>query len=397
MRLDLDYEIAIPTRIYFGLNRSRELGALLVRRGYRSALVCTDQNLVRAGILEGVEGSLRDSGVRFSRYDQVRENPDLDTVLEAKKSASGTSFDCVVGVGGGGPIDVAKAASVALTHDGDIRDYVAYTTGQKRPIEDKVLPVFAVPTTAGSGAEVSPVAVIVDRKIRAKIGFFSESLFPRAAVVDPGLAVTLPPVPTAGAGLDVLAHAFDAFVSRKATPFTDALAKGAMQSVFKYLRTAVWHGDEVEARSAMATASIMALLAIYFAKGGAVHTIGEPMGTICDLPHGYACGVAIPAMMEFLLPVCRPRFAEMLALTGHSKDCVPDESTAAWQCIHEVETLIRDVRVPRIVTLVEKPDLEALADASAEHLAVDRVPMPISREDYGRLYAELFSDGYLEA
>ncbi len=397
MKLDLDFEVAIPTRICFGLDRSRELGPLLARAGLRSALVCTDGNLVRAGILEGIEGSLRESGVRFLRYDGVRENPDLETVLAARDSARGSSVDCVVGVGGGGPIDVAKAASVALTHPGEIRDYVAYSTGQKRPIGEGALPIYALPTTAGSGAEVSPVAVIVDREIRTKVGFFSERLFPRAALVDPRLAVTLPPLQTAGAGLDVLAHAFDALVSRKATPFSDALARGAMDGVFGHLRRAVWQGDDLEARAGMASASIMALLAIYFGKGGAVHTIGEPLGTICELPHGYACGIAIPAMMEYLLPVCRQRFAEMLAFTGRWGDRLQEEGARAWQCLHEVKSLIRDVRVPAVGTLVQEPDLEALAAASAGHLAVDRVPMPISRGDYGSLYAEIFSPGYLEA
>jgi len=395
MNLTQSYDIAIPTRILFGVNRSRELGALLCQRGYRSALICTDQNLVQAGILEGIEGSLRERVVDFRLYDRVKENPDLETVLDAREFAGKQRFDCLIGVGGGGPIDVAKALSVALTHDGDIRDYVAYTSGQRRPIEDKVLPVFAVPTTAGSGAEVSPVAVIVDREIRTKIGFFSESLFPRAAVVDPALARSLPPGPTAGSGLDVLAHAFDAFVSRTATPFSDGLAKVAMQIVFTYLRTAVWQGDDLEARAAMSSASIMALLAIYFAKGGAVHTIGEPLGTICDLPHGYACGIAIPAMMEFLIPVCRSRFAAMLELSRGRGERAPTEAPGAWQCIHVVRTLIRDVRLPEITTVVEKPDLQELSAASAEHLAVDRVPMPVSRDEYRRLYERIFSQDYL--
>jgi len=405
VNFDLPYEIAIPTRIHFGIDRSLELGRLLADRGLASALVCTDQNLVQAGLLEGIEGSLGQAGIRFTRYDRVRENPDLDAVVELQRTVGDDRFDCVVGVGGGGPIDVAKAAAVAVTHEGDIRDYVAYTTGQKRAIGEKVLPVFAVPTTAGSGAEVSPVAVIVDREIHTKVGFFSEALFPRVAVVDPRLCVSLPPLPTAGAGLDVLAHAFDAFVSRRGTPFTDALATGAMRIVFAMLRRAVWQGDDLEARAAMSTASIMALLSIYFGKGGAVHTIGEPMGTICDLPHGYACGIAIPAMMEYLLPVCRRRFSQMLAVTGEPGepgDLGQDESARAWQCIHEVRKLIRDLRVPSAAAMVRRPNLEApdldvLAEASAAHLAVDRVPMPVPREDYRRLYAEIFSEGYLES
>lgn len=401
MRFEQSFEIIIPTRIHFGLHRSRKLGAILAADGCASALLCTDRNLVEAGIVQRIEESLASGGVRFVVFDRIRENPDLETVIEARQAAGSGGLDCIVGVGGGGPIDVAKAASVALTHDGDIRDYVAYTTGQKRPIEDrKLLPVVAVPTTAGSGAEVSPVAVIVDRDIRTKIGFFSEGLFPRTAVVDPALCATLPPGPTAGAGLDVLAHAFDAFVSRKATAFSDALAKEAIQLVFRHLRTAVWQGDVLEARAAMSSASIMALMAIYFGKGGAVHTIGEPLGTLCELPHGYACGIAIPAMMEYLMPVCRQRFAEMLGLCGGDpggEAGLRETGARAWQCLHEVTTLIHDLRLPALASLAPEPNLEELAAASSTHLAVDRVPMPILREDYIRLYSQLFGAAYLES
>jgi alcohol dehydrogenase class IV len=326
----------------------------------------------------------------------VRENPDLETILDAAARAKGERVDCIVGVGGGGPIDVAKALSVALTQEGDLRDYIAYTSGQKKPIDGRLLPVVAVPTTAGSGAEVSPVAVIVDREIRTKIGFFSERLFPELAVVDPALTVTLPPGPTAGAGLDVFAHAFDAFVSPTATLYTDALAKEAMQIVFRHLRVAVRQGDNLQARSAMSAASIMALLAIYLGKGEAVHTIGEPMGTIYDLPHGYSCGIALPAMMKFLLPVRGGELAEIYGLSGGLGalgEAVKDPGRAS---IEAVKRLIRDTGLPALHTVLAGPDLEALSQASAAHLAVDRVPMPITRLDYRRLYGEMLSPGYLE-
>lgn len=394
-KFDQDFQIAIPTKIFFGINKSRELGSMLSQRGYRAVMLCTDPNLIKAGVVEGIESALQDLKVSHFVYNQVKENPDIETVLDAKIRAEGKRVDCIIGVGGGGPIDVAKAVSVALTHDGDIRDYIAYATGQKKPIEDKLLPIVALPTTAGSGAEVSPVAVIVDKKIQTKIGFFSERLFPELAVVDPALTATLPPVQTAGAGVDVFAHAFDAFVSRKATAFTNALAKGAMEIVFKYLRTAVWQGDDLEARSAMSVASIMALLAIYLGKGGAVHTIGEPMGTIYDIPHGYACGIAIPAMMKFLLPVCRQRLAEIYSLCGNKKGLHDGEDELSLSCIGEMHRLIQEIGLPKIATVLPKPDIpdiEKLSAASAAHLAVDRVPMPISQKDYVDLYGEIFDE-----
>jgi alcohol dehydrogenase len=346
--------------------------------------------------MRGIASSLETAKVHHFVFDRVRENPDLETVLAAAARAKRERVDCIVGVGGGGPIDVAKALSVALTHEGDLRDYVAYTTGQKKPIDGKLLPVVAVPTTAGSGAEVSPVAVIVDRQIRTKVGFFSERLFPELAVVDPALTVSLPPGPTAGAGLDVFAHAFDAFVSPTATVYTDALAKGAMQIVFRHLPTAVRQGADLQARSAMSAASLMALLAIYLGKGGAVHTIGEPLGTIYNLPHGYACGIALPAMMRYLLPVRGGELAEIYSLSGGAGPGRMEVEDPARGSIEAMRRLIRDTGLPALATVVPNPDLAELSEASAAHLAVDRVPMPITKLDYCRLYGEMLSPGYLE-
>jgi len=390
-----EFQIAVSTRIIFGVGKSRELGALLAQRGYRSVAICTDANLIQAGVLPGIESYLRAAKIGYFVYDRVKENPDLQTVLVAKKRAAGERLDCILGVGGGGPIDVAKALSVALSQEGELRDYVAYTTGQKKPISGRLLPVVAVPTTAGSGAEVSPVAVIVDERIQTKVGFFSEGLFPELAVVDPALTVTLPPGPTAGAGMDVFAHAFDAFVSRKATVYTDALAKEAMEIVFRWLRTAVWQGEDLQARSAMAAASIMALLAIYLGRGGAVHTIGEPLGAIYDLPHGYSCAVAIPAMMKQLLPVCRGQLAEIYGLSGSRQAHDQGGGDPAGACIEELKRLIRETGLPAPRTVLPNPDIARLSGASAEHLAVDRVPMPLGKAEYLKLYGEIFSAGYL--
>lgn len=394
-KFDPEFEIFIPTRIHFGLNKSKELGDILSQYGFRAAMVFTDSNLIKAGVFENIESSLQGAKIKYLMFDRIKENPDIETVLEAKANAEGEGFDCIIGVGGGGPIDVAKAVSVALTHSGDIRDYIAYTTGQKKPIENKVLPIITVPTTSGSGAEVSPVAVIVDRKIETKIGLFSEHLFPRAAVVDPTLTVTLPPLQTAGAGMDIFAHAFDAFISPWATIFTDALAKEAMEAVFKYLRIAIQEGDNLEARSALSIASIMALLSIYFGKGGAVHTIGEPLGTIYNIPHGYTCGYALPAMMNFLIPVMRERFSKIYSLIGDVKCPGGSKGDLPQRCISEVKKLIRETGLPEISTIVSKPDIDKLSKASETHLAIDRVPMPISREDYIDIYSKIFSKGYL--
>lgn len=385
------YEIMIPTHIFFEPDASKKLGTILGTRGYRRAVICTDGGVSDQGILARIEDALRGRDIEYVVYQGSKENPGIQHVIDARDAVAGFRCDCVVGVGGGGPIDVAKALSVALTHEGDIRDYVAYTSGQRKPVTDSVLPVIAVPTVAGAGAEVSPVAVIVDELIQVKVGFFSEKLFPEVAVVDPTLAVTLPPRATAGSGMDVFAHAFDALVSRRGNPFSDALATSAIETVFRFLPRAVHHGDDIEARGALASASIMGLMAIYLGKGGAVHTIGEPLGTHYDIPHGYACAVALPVMMEYLRPVCGDMLARIYRLSGNlvTPDASRDQTAGA--CIEEVVRLIDELELPRLSTIVPDPEIEKLADASIEHLAVDRIPTAITRDDYKELYRRIFS------
>lgn len=389
------YQLGVPTEVYFGPGRVAELGSILRERNHRNVLVCSDDTVAEAGILDRVEHSLQGSELRYTLFREVHSNPDIGTVLngtrEARKNAGPTGYDCVVGVGGGGPIDAAKAISVALTHEGDIRDYVAYTTGQRKPITDRTLPVVAVPTVSGAGAEISPVAVIVDEEIGVKIGFFSQRLFPVIALVDPTLAVTVPPGTTAGSGMDILAHAFDALVSRHGNLLSDTLAAGAVETVFQYLRRAVRQGDDVAARGALASASMMGLLAIYLGKGGAVHTIGEPLGTIYNLPHGYACAVALPAMMRFLSPVCTRELARIYRLAGNNLPQDTGLETMAEGAVKAVETLIRDLALPALSSIVADPDIGGLADASIRHLAVDRIPVELSRDKYVELYGDIFS------
>ncbi len=389
---EMPFEFGIPTHVHFGVGLTRQLGSLLHAHGHKSVAICTDGAIQKAGILAQVEESLRSANVKYTIYGDVKRNPDITTVVDARRKCGGTEYDCIIGVGGGGPIDVAKALSVALTHDGDIRDYVAYTTGQRRHITDAVLPVMAVPTVAGAGAEVSPVAVIVDEEIQVKVGLFSRGLFPQSAFVDPALATSLPPQATASSGMDVFAHAFDALISRRSNPLSESLAIGAMKRVFTYLPYAVWQGDNLEARGAMASAAIMALMAIYLGQGGAVHTIGEPLGTIYDIPHGYACAIALPAMMRFVAPVCEEPLSCIGQIAKPIATTVQNGGNSSQESVERVIRLMKDVALPTPRSAVPNPDIDALATASMNHLAVDRVPMTITKEHYTALYEEIFSE-----
>jgi len=388
------FEIDIKTKIKFGLNLRFEIGKILKNKNYKKVLICTDKNIVKLKYINEIFNSISDEKIYYKIYDGVEVNPTITTIVDAYNKFKKDSFNCIIGIGGGGPIDVAKGISIALTHKGNIRDYIAEVNGQKKPILDIVLPVIAIPTTAGSGAEVSPVSVIVDEKRKLKIGFFSEYLFPVISLVDPVLYTTLPPKVTAGCGLDVLSHSFDAFVSPYSNSYSDALAIKSIEMVFNNLKTAVFNGKNLESRAEMAIASILGLISMYIGKGGSTHTIGEPLGGLYNISHGYACGIAIPAVMEFLLPVCRDKFITIFKNISNFFDPRENNSVVAHECIEEFRKLIIDIKVEKPLKVVNNPDIELLSEYSIKHLAVNRIPGVATKSDFVNLYKKIFNKNY---
>lgn len=388
------FEIDIKTKIKFGLNSRFEIGKILKNKNYKKVLICTDKNIVKLKYINEIFNYISDEKINYKIYDGVEINPTITTIVDAYNKFKEDSFDCIIGIGGGGPIDVAKGIGIALTHKGNIRDYIADVNGQKKPILDIVLPVIAIPTTAGSGAEVSPVSVIVDEKRKLKIGFFSEYLFPVISLVDPVLYTTLPPKVTAGCGLDVLSHSFDAFVSPYSNSYSDALAIKSIEMVFKNLKTAVFNGKNLESRAEMAIASILGLISIYIGKGGSTHTIGEPLGGLYDIPHGYACGIAIPAMMEFLLPICKDKFITIFKNISNFFDPREENDVLANRCIKEFRKLIIDINIRSPLEVLSDPDIGLLSEYSIEHIAVGGIPRDMAKSDFVNIYKKIFDRNY---
>lgn len=387
-----DFEFFINTRIRYGIGLYKQIGDMVRGLNYSKILICTDRNIENLESFACMLKLLKQNKINFAVFSDIEINPTLKTIENVRDHFSNKNFDLIITIGGGGPIDVGKAASVALTHEGDLRDYIA---GSSKEINKNVLPIISIPTTAGSGAEVSPVSVIVDGERQLKIGFFSEYLFPILAIIDPILYTTLPPKQTAECGLDVLSHSFDSFVSPFSNFYSQALSIKSINLVFNNLVECVYNGKNLSARGAMAMASVIALIAMYIGKGGATHTIGEPLGTLYKISHGYACGIAIPSMMEFLMSVCEENFIEIYKNINDYADPRDKKRDVAVECIKEIKKLIVDIGLDGLNSYIKSPDISLLSKYSIQHLAVDRIPRIVKEEDYKSIYKNMLEQDYL--
>jgi alcohol dehydrogenase class IV len=267
------------------------LAAAIADLGKR-ALVVTGGNQARA---LPVLTQLKESGTRAELI-SVPSEPDIELVDRAAARARATSVDLVIGFGGGSPLDVAKAVSVLATNDGSALDYIE-VVGAGRCLERPALPCIAIPTTAGTGSEVTSNAVLQSRKHRVKASLRSPHLRPRIALVDPELALTLPPPITAAAGMDALTQLIEPFVSSRASSFADAFCREGLRRAARGLARAYEDGTDLAARADMAFASLASGLAFSLAGLGAVHGLAGPIGGLLGAPHGALCGALLAPVM----------------------------------------------------------------------------------------------------
>lgn len=293
-----NFTYASPIEFSFGAGRSAELADRLKAKGATRVLVVTDEGIVAAGIAERIESVLRAGGLAVARFTDVKSNPTVQNVDAGAAALHAAGADAVVAVGGGSPIDAAKIIVAAAANGCSAHDFM---TGA-RAIERVGVPLVAVPTTAGSGAESAKVSVLVDHETGEKKGVFGPGTTPYLTVLDPELMVGMPPWLTAATGMDALSHALEAYLGLAANPFSDALAEQSMRLVAGYLERAVADGRDLEARSALTIASALGGLAKEQSGLGILHAVAMPLGYLYDLHHGYLCAALMPATLDHNLP-----------------------------------------------------------------------------------------------
>jgi alcohol dehydrogenase len=377
----LHAQFTLPTAVTFGDGCSALAGESARDLGGTRALVVTDKGVQEAGLVEGVLAALDTASLSAVVFDAVEPNPRDTTVLAARELARGEACDVLVAVGGGSVIDAAKTVGLLLTSGGEIAAY-DFTLDEPRPIERPITPLVAVPTTAGTGSEVTFWAVVTDTRRRDKLGLGGPLLAPRDALVDPELTVTLPPRLTAFTGLDALTHAVEAYTTPAAGPLSDLLALHAVALVGRNLRHAVNDGKDSAARRDMSLASLLAGAAFTNADVGAVHCISEVVGGLYDLPHGLICGMYLPTLAEFNLDAAQERYASVASALGADVIELP-AGKAAEAAVAALRTLTHDLGMPRPSQAgVRAADHAAIAARCAATIAGYAVPKPLTEADF---------------
>lgn len=373
----------VPTRIIFEPGAASRLGPILSSEGINSALLITDKGVLKAGCLVGVFESLDSSEIAHETYDGVEQNPTEDTVREALHILRDCGYECIVAVGGGSSIDTAKAVLATMKEGKDIRELYSGVLGGLAP-----LPLIAMPTTAGTGSEVTWSAVITDAERKVKETARGEYMYPWMAIVDPELTVSLPPHITASTGLDALTHAMEAFITKRAHAMSDALAMEASLLIFRNLREAVSNGMDLQARSAMSIASTLAGMAFSISGLGMVHGMAEPLGGRYNVPHGIANSILLPHCLEFNCDAVEDKLALMARLLDidgeHS-----DHETSQF-LVEEVKRLSNDVGIPhRLDVTVGQDEFEALVDDALKNSCLPANPKQVYREDIAGIYSRI--------
>jgi alcohol dehydrogenase class IV len=301
----IDFAFRTAPEILFGAGKLDEAPAVAARFGRRCLLVTGQHSLARSGRLAALSEKLQARGLSVERWSVDRE-PDVPLVDEGARLAREGAYDVVLAVGGGSVIDGAKAVAALATNEGPAIDYVE-AVGAGKPIARPPLPLIAVPTTAGSGSEVTKNSVVRVPELRVKRSIRSDLMVPRAAILDPALIATAPRSVAASSGLDALTHLIEAFLSKGAQPMTDVLVVPGMRMAFRALTALAEGRADAESHEAMALASLWGGIALANAGLGAVHGLVAPLGGRCEVPHGAGCGCLLPATFATNVAALRQR------------------------------------------------------------------------------------------
>lgn len=333
-------QIVLPRVMQVGAGASQEIPNVLASLGCKRPLIVTDKVMVELGHAARIQQYLQQHRVFPDVFDATVPEPTVGSIQAGVEQARGGDYDCIIALGGGSPIDSAKAIAVLAKHGGQMRDYKF-----PRIVLESGLPVIAVPTTAGTGSEVTRFTIITDETCDEKMLCVGIGFMPVAALVDYELTLSLPPRITADTGIDALTHAIEAYVSKKANPYSDAQALAAMRLISPNLRRAYQDGADEAAREAMMLGSTLAGVAFSSASVALVHGMSRPIGAFFHVPHGLSNAMLLPAVTAWSIPAAPERYADCARAMGIANERDATE-TANRKLIAELEALNDELQVP---------------------------------------------------
>ncbi len=331
--------INLPRILRIGAGASGQLVATLTELGLARPLLVTDPFMQSCGYCARLQVPLEAAGIAYGLFSDCVPDPTTDSVYAALAVLRAGDYDCVVALGGGSSVDTAKAVAVLAEHGGIMRDYKA-----PRQV-DSGLPIIAIPTTAGTGSEATRVAVITDTETHEKMLCMGLGLMPIAALVDFELTLTMPLRLTADTGIDSLCHALEAYVSRKANPFTDSIALTAMRSIYQNIRTACAEPGNRPAREAMMLAATQGGIAFANASVTLIHGMSRPIGALFHVPHGLSNAMLLAEVTAWSVDHAPARYAHCARYMGIAEESVSDQQACAT-LVAALRALTGDLRVP---------------------------------------------------
>ena len=375
----MNFEFATAARIVFGKGTAGQAPKLAADMG-RRALVVIGKDVSR---VQGLLGNLKQQGVAASVF-QVVQEPTTDIAGKGIDQARQDQCDLVIGFGGGSVLDTAKAVSAMLTNDGDLFDYLEVIGGGKK-ISRRSAPTIAIPTTAGTGTEVTRNAVLASPSHRVKVSMRSPLMLPHVALVDPELTYSMPPSVTANTGLDALTQVLEPYVSHRANPMVDALCREGLRRAARSLRQAYADGSDTAAREDMAVTSLFGGLALANAGLGAVHGFAGPIGGMFSAPHGAVCARLLPVVMEANVAALKERSPNSPALARYDeigRILVGDGAARAADGVDWVRRLADELKVYPLATYgISAADVPLVVEKASAASSMKANPIKLSAEE----------------
>lgn len=372
----MNFELRFPTEIIFGKDSIKKIGVKALQYGDRVFLVTGKSAMRKSGTVDNIMELLNSAGVeKIYLYDQAEHDPSVETVDRGVQLAKDGDFKVIIGIGGGSAMDTAKTIASLMKNEGSAADYQS-----GKEITNMGIPFIAVPTTAGTGAEITNNSVITNRDKKIKQSIRSPFMIAKVAIVDPMLTISMPPGVTAASGMDALTQAIETYVSLASNPFSDTLALRSISLISKNLVKAFENGNDEGARENMAMGSLFGAMAFGNAALGAVHGLAHPVGALFDVPHGVICGLLLPYVMEYNLSVKVSRYAEIADAMGQSVSGESDEANA-HRAVVTVRNLLEKLRLPqRLSDLGIVQDNLSLIARSAKGSSLNNNPRPAPPE-----------------
>ena len=380
-----------PGKIFFGEGSAFRVTDFLKEHCYHKLLVVTGKHVSKTASFESLIRVLEHTSFQIQIFTDTIPDPTVTSIDTAADFLKSYDADAVLAIGGGSCIDTAKAMCMLATNPGSVREYLF---GGSRDVTVPPLPLLCIPTTAGSGSEVTAACVVTDEERNLKLSVTHPSLIPCCALVDPVMQLDMPAGITAATGMDALTHAIEAYTSKNSNPVSDMYAEKAISLIAASLRTAVWNPENITARENMALASTLAATAFVQAGLGAVHGIAQSMGAIAHTSHGVSNALLLPYVMDVNLPGCIEKYKNIGTLFHNTYNGMSDRE-GAKAGISAIKLLCRDIRLPKNLEQlhVTREMFDAIVEGTMNYRLLPLNPVTLTKEDVYRILEKAYKGG----